>query len=504
MHAESASPDVATQSIPVDPFALIGTLLDRKYRVDRVVAEGGFGVVYAGRHLALSAPIAIKVLRPMSACRGLGCEELLARFLQEAQTIARLRHPNIVKVLDAGATTHDDAPVPWMVLEWLDGETLREHLSARRGSGGISPTECLGIMRPILLAIAEAHDAGIAHRDLKPSNIMMVPTNRGVMARVLDFGIAKVMGGDERASSGHTTTHDELKAFSVSYAAPEQVAGTRTGPWTDVHAIGLLMTELLTDAGPYADEEPAMQIGQVVAAQRPTPATHGVDVGPWEEILARALALRPVDRYASVMDLLHALEETVDRAERRFAQRRRAGRARSGYVWLAVGAFAGLAVTLAGAIDLTGGSSARLPVATIIHASPPAAAAGASVEVTRAAAIAARETADLTAAPAVSASASAVAALGSPVATNAAPFHTPGSTISHTGADVSARLSSPVVGAGTSHGTIAPAPSATAHTTSESARPAGTPASAAPPAPAIAPSAPPAPAAKAQPPSWLD
>src|SRR5438552_17391198 len=134
---------------PADPFGLVGTLLDSKYRIDRVVAEGGFGVVYAGLHLALHAPIAVKVLR-----RGAGPEagawaDLLASFLQEARTVARLRHPNIVAVLDVGVSAREGLTVPWMVLEWLEGPTLLEELAQRRGRGGRSPAECLTLLRPI-------------------------------------------------------------------------------------------------------------------------------------------------------------------------------------------------------------------------------------------------------------------------------------------------------------------------------------------------------------------
>jgi serine/threonine protein kinase len=378
MAADTASPDVPDRSANVvDPFGFVGTLLDRKYRVDRVVAEGGFAVVYAGLHLALGSPIAVKVLRPASALGATARDELLELFLQEGRTIARLRHPNIVSVLDAGIATHLDAPVPWMVFEWLDGETMQDELRARRGRGGRSPAECLAILRPVILAVAEAHEAGIVHRDLKPSNIMRVQTKRGVVPRVLDFGIAKVMAGDERASAGDTTTRQAFHSFSLGYAAPEQIVGTRTGPWTDVHAIGLLLTELLTDAAPYADAEPAIALGKVVDARRPTPGKLGVDVGPWEGILARALALRPVERYATLGELLAALDESVDRAEKRFGRRAR----RDGRRWLAVATIAAAVAALAGALHASGRNvqSASKAPPLRLAAAPPSTATAATL-----------------------------------------------------------------------------------------------------------------------------
>src|SRR5207245_349715 len=111
--------------------------------------------------------------KPSSGVDPEAWNELLAQFLQEAKTLAKLRHPNVVAVLDAGFAPIEgfDADVPWMVLEWLEGETLRDALLARRGRGGRTPAECLDLLRPVLEAMADAHDAGIVHRDLKPSNI---------------------------------------------------------------------------------------------------------------------------------------------------------------------------------------------------------------------------------------------------------------------------------------------------------------------------------------------
>ena len=301
------------QRVP-DPFALRGTILERKYRVDEAVAQGGFGVVYAGHHLGLDTPVAIKVLKPQPHDAPEEWPDRLAGFLAEGRTLARLRHPSIVAVLDAG-TTHMDAlglHVPWMVLEWLDGETLAARLARRRGRGGMAKDECLALMRPVLEAIAVAHEAGLVHRDLKASNVMLVPSgSERAIPRLLDFGIAKMMQPDEAEAvpTGETSTKSRISAFTTASAAPEQISGGRTGPWTDVFALGLLLTELLIDRPPIPTADPNEHYAALFGPVRPTPAKFGVDVGRWEPILAQALAVRGADRQKNGRALLEALDD---------------------------------------------------------------------------------------------------------------------------------------------------------------------------------------------------
>ena len=297
-----------------DVFGLVGGTLDGKYDVERVVAEGGFGVVYRATHCGLRRPVAIKVLKVPEnldvALRGVFAET----FAQEARLIAGLDHPAAVRVLDFGVgAMPSGAAVPWMALEWIEGTSLESALDARRGAGGRSPAEALALLRPVLEAITLAHEAGIAHRDLKPANLMVVPSRRGgAELRVLDFGIAKTMGDEEHVSvSGRTATHSRLQACSPPYAAPEQVSGTRTGPWTDVHALGLILTELLTDAPPYPGDDLTELYAAALSPTRPTPARVGVDVGAWEAVLVRAVAMRPAERFQHAGALLAALDAEV-------------------------------------------------------------------------------------------------------------------------------------------------------------------------------------------------
>jgi serine/threonine-protein kinase len=268
----------------------------------------------------LDVPIAIKVLKPGRLLDAEQRNNLVSSFLVEARTTAKLRHPNIAQVIDTGVLHTDEYPdgVPWTVFEWLEGSTLDVQLKQRRGSGGRSPREAWTLFGPVIDAIATAHEAGIAHRDLKPSNVMLVKGRDGKDSpRVLDFGIAKLVENPEASTSGDTSTESAFVAFSPGYAAPEQISRSRTGLWTDVHALGLILTEILTDQKPYVNDQGTDLVVSIVDDRRPTPKSRGIDVGAWEPVLARALALAPRDRYANAGELQRALEAALDIAPSR-------------------------------------------------------------------------------------------------------------------------------------------------------------------------------------------
>ena len=303
-----------------EPDALTGETLLGRYLVEERVAEGGFAVVYRAMHLELGVPVAVKVLTAVDRYAGEARAAYLALFRQEARTLAALNHPALVRVLDFGA--HRDRP--WMALEWLDGTTLEEDLRARAGVGR-SPREVLDLLRPAFDALAHAHDAGVSHRDIKPSNLMRVKAPRGAPAlRVIDFGVAKVDDGDPDVGSGSTRTASPVAAFTAPYAAPEQVGRTRTGPWTDVHALALVVVEALVGARAYGAATGADLLEAVLREPRPTPARAGVDVGPWEAVLARALARLPAARPPSAAALWTELASSVEEAQRAWSASPRA------------------------------------------------------------------------------------------------------------------------------------------------------------------------------------
>jgi eukaryotic-like serine/threonine-protein kinase len=294
-----------------DRFSLAGTLLEGRFRVERVVAEGGFGVVYEATQVALDRKVALKVLKTPDIDAA-GKVQFVEKFAVEAKTIARMAHPSIVQVYDFGVSTMPSGePSGWMALEWVTGRTLEADLASRRGFTGRSPEECFGLMKPILEAIAYAHANGIAHRDLKPANIMVQRTDASVVFKVLDFGIAKLMEADELEAAGPTRTPQKLIAYSPAYAAPEQITHARTGPWTDVHALALILVEMLTNEAPFTASDLPSLFSAILTPTRPTPRAKGVDVGGWEPILARALAISPQERFANAGELLRALRTAV-------------------------------------------------------------------------------------------------------------------------------------------------------------------------------------------------
>jgi serine/threonine protein kinase len=283
--------------------ALLGSLVDGRYRIDEVVGRGGFGVVYASHHVSLDQRIALKVLRVPEEADEEKREALIQRFAFEGRTLPRLRHPNIVSAIDLGVVDVDGRPTPYIAMEWCEGPSLDEHLAMH---GKLTPAAALAVLVPLVDAMACAHELGIVHRDLKPSNVMLRPTRGpGLDPRVIDFGIAKLVERGDEPGTGRTRTTSRVSPYTPAYASPEQIVGARTGPWTDVHALGLLYVTMVTGERPFGKDELAGI--RVVEALRPTPARFGIDVGSVEEVIARALALRPSDRWTDARALQRAI-----------------------------------------------------------------------------------------------------------------------------------------------------------------------------------------------------
>lgn len=306
----SSRDGAAASSRAIDSLALVGRVLQERVRVDRVVAEGGFGVVYEGEHLSLGVRVAVKVLkRSLDEYESNGSDApYVEHFLREARTIARIRHPNIVQVLDVATTTHEGEPLAYMVLEWCDGVSLDQWLD-RRAERAMTPQEAWTVIGPVARAIAEAHEHGVAHRDLKPANVMMVEGKKGFVPMLLDFGIAKVMNGETAAGSGVTATDSTMRAYSPQYAAPEQVAGTRSGPWTDVHALALLFVELVLGTTAYKSDSRQWLLQEIMSPTRPTAARRGLALGALDPVLDRALAFLPEARYPNAHEFIAAVED---------------------------------------------------------------------------------------------------------------------------------------------------------------------------------------------------
>jgi hypothetical protein len=285
-------------------------VLDGRYRLERLVAQGGFGDVYQATHLELETTVALKLLRGDDELDAVEAAEQVGRFIEEARMVQRLRHPHVARVFDAGV-----AEQPYLALEWCDGPTLKSWIVERDAPPALD--EVWALFAPIAAAIAHAHAHGVAHRDIKPSNVVLARDGERIVPKVLDFGIAKAFGAEARGGSGATRTRSGWSPRTLAYAAPEQLARGRTGPWTDVHGLGLLFCEMCTLSPPYGEEDGRRE--RAVAAERPTPARFGIDAGAFEGVCRKAVSLRPDARYRDAGELLAAFEAAA--AGRRPARR---------------------------------------------------------------------------------------------------------------------------------------------------------------------------------------
>jgi serine/threonine-protein kinase len=303
-----------------DPFDLSGVTIDGKYRIASVVGDGGFGVVYRGVHKGFGELIAIKCLKVPQALDDAGRAELLEKLQEEGRLLHRLSKlsSGIVQALDVGAfTTSTGRWVPYLVLEWLEGETLGSYLKGRedRGVGGMSPAEALALLGPAARALAIAHQQKIAHRDVKPANLFLTEVGGRRTLKVLDFGIAKVLS----EHYGHTTalesTAQAPTAFTPRYGAPEQFNKKRgaTGPWTDVFALALVFVECVTGKKALEGDDPTqLYVASADPAFRPTLRARGADASdPIEAVLEKALEVEPKRRYADAGEFWSDLERAL-------------------------------------------------------------------------------------------------------------------------------------------------------------------------------------------------
>ncbi|HEU4405939.1 MAG TPA: serine/threonine-protein kinase [Polyangiaceae bacterium] len=302
-----------------DTFDWVGRVIDGKYRVDRAVDEGTFGVVYQAHHLKFDEKVALKCLKLPKGLQGPMLEEFCRRFVAEGRFLHRLSRTNvnIVQALDVGAELAPGGGwVPYLVLEWLEGVSLAEDLEQRaaRGEGGRGLEAAIGLLEPAALALAAAHEQRVLHCDVKPANLFLTEVAGRPTLKVLDFGIAKF--ADEQAGRDLGEGGSEaLCAFSPFYAAPEQFDRDRgpTGPWTDVYSLALVLLEVASGR-PARDGQSLAQLFQAAVddGRGPGPRALGV-VCPdaVDEVVLRALSPRPEARYATAFAFWRALTEAA-------------------------------------------------------------------------------------------------------------------------------------------------------------------------------------------------
>lgn len=269
-----------------------------RFRVEREIGKGGMGTVYRASHLGLERPVAIKILKQEFAT----VPEVAERFMREARTMARLKHPRAAMIFDAG---HLAGGRPFIVMEYVEGSTLAEVLTRE---GSFAPERAVQVASEICDVLSDAHALGIVHRDLKPSNIML--NERGVC--VLDFGIAKVLQNSTEVTRTHATTESGLVIGTPRYMSPEQCLGHMVGPASDLYSVGVLLYEMLTGRPPFVDVlSAAVLVKQATVQPAPLSQLRPDLPRALTSAVHTLLAKSPAQRPASAAEARRILERSV-------------------------------------------------------------------------------------------------------------------------------------------------------------------------------------------------
>jgi eukaryotic-like serine/threonine-protein kinase len=275
-------------------------LLGGRYELDGIVGRGGMAEVFRARDIRLDRVVGVKTLRDDLARD----QTFQARFRREAQSAASLNHPSIVAVYDTGEDMVGSVPVPYIVMEFVDGRTLRDLL---RDDRRLLPERALEITDGVLRALDYSHRNGIVHRDIKPGNVMLT---RAGDVKVMDFGIARAV-----ADSQLTMTQTAQVIGTAQYLSPEQARGERVDARSDLYSTGCLLYELLTGRPPFTGDSPVAIAYQHVKEEPVPPSQIDPEVPPWADaIVLKAMRKDPADRYQSAGEMRNDIQRALSGA----------------------------------------------------------------------------------------------------------------------------------------------------------------------------------------------
>ncbi|MGH8966372.1 MAG: Stk1 family PASTA domain-containing Ser/Thr kinase, partial [Actinomycetes bacterium] len=264
-------------------------LLSNRYELGEVLGYGGMSEVHKGRDVRLGRDVAVKVLRADLARD----PQFQERFRREAQNAAALNHPAIVAVYDTGETRTEHGPLPYIVMEYVDGRTLRDIVKTE---GPLPGQRAMEIMADVSAALDFSHRHGIIHRDVKPANVMITRTGA---VKVMDFGIARAIHDGQAA-----VTQTAAVIGTAQYLSPEQARGEQVDARSDVYAAGCVLYELITGDPPFTGDSPVAVAYQHVR-EDPTPPSHqNPEVSAaMDAVVLKAMSKNPANRYQSAAEM---------------------------------------------------------------------------------------------------------------------------------------------------------------------------------------------------------